>query len=99
REPMSGLAPAQTIGSGLTEVIRASSGCGRRQASQRAVALLGRVRIDDPQRVARLYPHQVSGGMAQRVTIARALSDEPTTALGVTIHAAILALLRSRHLT
>jgi len=107
QEPMSGLDPAQTVGSALSEVIRAYSGCGRKQARDRALALLDRVRLDDPQRVARLYPHQMSGGMAQRVTIARALAgdpeilvaDEPTTALDVTIQADILALLRSLQLT
>ncbi|MGH3206592.1 MAG: dipeptide/oligopeptide/nickel ABC transporter permease/ATP-binding protein, partial [Trebonia sp.] len=107
QEPMSGLDPTQTVGAALTEVVRAYSGCGRKQARGRALALLRRVSLDDPQRVAKLYPHQVSGGMAQRVTIARALAgdpqilvaDEPTTALDVTIQADILALLRSLQLT
>ena len=107
QEPSSGLDPTQTVGSALSEVIRAYSGCGRRQAGERVLALLSRVKLDEPERVAKLYPHQVSGGMAQRVTIARALAgdpeilvaDEPTTALDVTIQAGILALLRSLQLT
>lgn len=103
QEPMAGLDPTQTVGSALAEVVRAYTRCGRRQAGERAVELLRRVSLDDPERVARLYPHQISGGMAQRVTIARALAgdpeilvaDEPTTALDVTIQADIMALLRS----
>jgi peptide/nickel transport system permease protein len=76
---------------------------GRRAANAEVLSLLKRVHLGDPERVVGLYPHQISGGMAQRVTIARALAgapdvlvaDEPTTALDVTVQAGILALIHS----
>jgi peptide/nickel transport system permease protein len=102
QDPMAALDPCFTIGSQLREVIRRHSGCRRRHARAGAIRALGEVGITDPATVARLYPHQVSGGMAQRVAIARALAgepslliaDEPTTALDVTVQADILDLLR-----
>ncbi|WP_461172750.1 dipeptide/oligopeptide/nickel ABC transporter permease/ATP-binding protein [Arthrobacter sp. Z1-9] len=102
QEPMSNLDPVYTIGSQMVEGLRASSGMSRGEASERVLALLARVGISDPRRTFDSYPHQISGGMAQRVLIAGAvasrpkllIADEPTTALDVTVQAEILDLLR-----
>ncbi|MCL1898911.1 MAG: dipeptide/oligopeptide/nickel ABC transporter permease/ATP-binding protein [Promicromonosporaceae bacterium] len=102
QEPMSNLDPVYTIGSQLVEGIRAAGDLTRPQARTRALELLERVGIVDPERVYRSYPHEISGGMAQRVLIAGAvaghpkilIADEPTTALDVTVQAEILDLLR-----
>ncbi|GAB2888522.1 dipeptide/oligopeptide/nickel ABC transporter permease/ATP-binding protein [Streptomyces mayteni] len=102
QEPMSNLDPMCTIGSQLVTPMRRLLGLNRQQARERARELLTRVGIREPERVLGLYPHQISGGMAQRVLIAGAVStepdlivaDEPTTALDVTVQADILDLLR-----
>jgi peptide/nickel transport system permease protein len=102
QEPLSSLDPAYTVGSQLGEVVRRHDGGSRRAARARVAELLTQVRIPDPEGVARKYPHELSGGMAQRVAIAMALAgrprlliaDEPTTALDVTVQSHILALLR-----
>ena len=102
QEPMSNLDPSFTIGSQLVEPIRHHLGLSRAQAREKALSLLQRVGIVDPVRVFGSYPHQISGGMAQRVLIAGALScdpdvliaDEPTTALDVTVQAEVLDLIR-----
>ncbi|MGA4544255.1 ATP-binding cassette domain-containing protein [Uniformispora flossi] len=102
QEPMSNLDPAFTIGSQLTEPLRVVLGMSRKDASARALALLREVEIRDPKRVFDSYPHEISGGMAQRVLIAGAIScdpklliaDEPTTALDVRVQAEVLDLLR-----
>ena len=102
QEPMSNLDPSFTIGSQLIERMRRHLPLTKQQAYERAVELLKRVQIRTPERVLKSYPHQVSGGMAQRVLIAAAIScepdlliaDEPTTALDVTVQAEILELLR-----
>ena len=102
QEPMSNLDPSFTIGSQLLRGLRATRPMPKQQARKRIVDLLVRVGITDPERVMRLYPHQISGGMAQRVLICGAVAsdpdiivaDEPTTALDVTVQAEVLELLR-----
>lgn len=102
QEPMSNLDPLYTIGHQLVAPMRKHLGISKQEAQERAMALLERVGIKDPARTMKAYPYEVSGGMAQRVLIAGAVScdpalivaDEPTTALDVTVQAEILDLLR-----
>ncbi len=102
QEPMSSLNPCFTVGAQIDEVIRKHLGGSRRSRLTRALELLHQVGIPDPEGRYHSYPHQMSGGMSQRVMIAMALAcdpklliaDEPTTALDVTIQAQILDLLK-----
>ena len=101
QNPFGSLNPVTRVGAQIAETLRVNRGLGRDAAKKEAVALLDRVGIEDPERRCRAYPHELSGGMCQRVMIAIAtassprlmLADEPTTALDVTTQAQILKLL------
>ena len=103
QEPMSSLNPCFTVGYQIGEALKVHLGLTRAERRARTIHLLTAVGIPDPERRLRAFPHQLSGGMNQRVMIAMALAcrpkliiaDEPTTALDVTIQAQILELVRS----
>lgn len=102
QEPMSNLDPSFTVGSQLIYGLRAARPMSKEDARRELIGLLARVGIKDPERVMGMFPHEISGGMAQRVLICGAvasgpdiiIADEPTTALDVTVQADVLDLLR-----
>ncbi|WP_172292845.1 ABC transporter ATP-binding protein [Pseudoruegeria sp. HB172150] len=104
QDPRYALNPLKTVESQIVESCRIHTRASRSEARDRALAMLEDVRIRDPQRVARLYPHELSGGMGQRVMIAMMLipspelviADEPTSALDVTVRGQILDILNER---
>ena len=101
QDPMTALNPVRRIGSQVTESLTVRLGMDKKAARERAIELLKRVRIPDPEAMLRKFPYQLSGGMRQRIMIAIAVScnpellfaDEPTTALDVTVQAQVLELL------
>ena len=101
QDPKYSLNPVMTVGDQLTEGLRRRDGLGRRDAEAKAIAALTAVQIRDPARVMEAYPHELSGGMGQRVMIAMMLipepdlliADEPTSALDVTVQAEVLSIL------
>jgi peptide/nickel transport system ATP-binding protein len=101
QDPKYSLNPVMTVGRQIREAYRAHARVSRAQAERRALDMLAAVRIRDPERVYRCYPHEVSGGMGQRVMIAMMLvgdpdiliADEPTSALDVTVQMQVLAIL------
>ncbi len=103
QDPKFSLNPVMTAGEQIAEAVRAHTSIGRREAREKAIDLLAQVQIRDPKRVADAYPHELSGGMGQRVMIAMMLApdpelliaDEPTSALDATVQAEILRLLEN----
>jgi peptide/nickel transport system ATP-binding protein len=101
QDPRYSLNPVLTVGDQIAEACRIHSDCSRKEARRRALSMLESVRIRDPETVYRQYPHQVSGGMGQRIMIAMMLApnpdlviaDEPTSSLDVTVRMQVLALL------
>ena len=102
QEPMTSLSPVHTVGNQIAEVIRLHQNADKKEARERTIDALNKVRLPRPDRQVDAYPHELSGGMRQRAMIAMALScnpslliaDEPTTALDVTVQAQILDLMR-----